>query len=360
MKIALIRRQYSPIGGAELYVQRLLGALVESGHEVHLLAEDWAELPSGVRLHPLKVGRGRGQRPVRFADAVEAEVGRDSYDCVFSLERTRRQDVYRAGDGVHRVWLERRRQFAPWWKRPLVGLGRFHRNVLQLEAQTFDPNRTQRVIVNSEMVRQEIRSDFDFPAERIHLVRNGVDVERFRHGDGAACRKRLGLGEQVVLLLFVGSGWERKGLAFLLAVLRQLPQDSFHLLVVGKGRPPQLALPNVTFAGSWNRLEEAYAAADVFTFLPIYEPSANVCCEALAAGLPVVTTRQNGASELIESGLNGSVIDRATDTAAAAEAIRNWAARRAQRPVPVRADLSLERNVTETLAVLALAAEERR
>src|ERR1041385_6304534 len=98
MKLAIIRRQFSATGGAELYLQQLLGLLSERGHQLHLLAEAWDNTPPGVTLHPLRTGASRARRPVAFADAVERELARDSFDCVFSLERTRRQDVYRAGE----------------------------------------------------------------------------------------------------------------------------------------------------------------------------------------------------------------------------------------------------------------------
>ena len=106
-------------------------------------------------------------------------------------------------------------------------------------------------------------------------------------------------------------------------------------------------------------LENAYAAADLFVFPPIYEPSANVVFEALAAGLPVVTSGCNGAAEVIEEGINGTVLEDPSDIGAILDAIRFWRARPNARPVPVKADLSLERNVRETLAVLELAAAER-
>ena len=118
MKLALIRRRFSATGGAELYLRRLLGVLAERGHELDLFTEAWDDTPPGVTLHPLRIRASRARRPVVFADAVRGELARHNFDCVFSLERTRRQDVYRAGDGVHRVWLQRRRQYSPWWRRP--------------------------------------------------------------------------------------------------------------------------------------------------------------------------------------------------------------------------------------------------
>ena len=404
MKLALIRRQFSATGGAELYLQRLLGMLAERGHELHLFTESWEEAPAGVTLHPLRIRASRARRPIVFAEVVRHELAGQSFDCIFSLERTRRQDVYRAGDGVHRVWLQRRRQHAPWWRRPLVGLGAFHRNILRLEAETFDPRNTGRVIVNSEMVKREILSHFAFPADRIHLVRNGVDVARFQGGDRTATRRRLGIQDDDFLLLFVGSGWERKGLTYALRAVRSLQMvtllhgfsqgvqrfvkesktvlagalgsDSrkpttthasqppspgkIKLLVVGKGKRPAHRPANVLFAGPMSAPENAYAAADLFLFLPIYEPSSNVVFEALAAGLPVVTTAQNGAAELIEEGVNGTVVDDPANIEEVVEEIAYWWSRRFYVPPVNAAELSLDRNVSETLAVLEQAARERR
>ena len=358
MKIALIRRHFSPTGGAELYMQRLIEALAEARHELHLFAETWAQTPAGVSFHPVDVHGSRAERPLRFAEAVETELAQCRLDCVFSLERTLRQDVYRAGDGVHRVWLLRRRQFAPWWRKPLIGWGAFHKNMLWLEAQTFDPRNTRFIIANSEMVRREILEHFRFPADRILLVRNGVEVARLQKGDRVATRTRFGVKENEFLLLFAGSGWERKGLAYVLQALRAWPSGTVKLLVAGKGNQPRGAPPNAIFAGALTEMHHAYAAADLLAFVPIYEPSANVCYEALAAGLPVVTSAYNGAGEIIQEKVNGSVISNPADIVALVEAIEYWKERRPRPPVPTAVDLSLSRNVQQTVAVLEIAARQ--
>ena len=311
----------------------------------------------------MPVSGSRAELPRQFAEAVDQALATERFDCVFSLDRTLRQDVYRAGDGVHRVWLRRRRQYAPWWKRLLVGSGAFHRTMLALERRTFDPNRTRRIIVNSEMVRREIVAEFGFPTERIHLVRNGIDVARFQQGRRTETRAQFGIKDEDFLLLFVGSGWERKGLPFLLRFMGQHSQGGqdpgLKLLVLGRGHRPAGAPPNVIFAGAQSRVEDAYAAADLFTFLPIYEPSANVVPEALAAGLPVVTSMFNGAAEVLEEGVNGTVIVEPADISALDRAVAFWRARRTARPVPCAAPLGLAENVASTLAVLELAARER-
>jgi UDP-glucose:(heptosyl)LPS alpha-1,3-glucosyltransferase len=357
MRLALIRRQFAATGGAELYVQRLVVALVAGGHEVHLFAESWRGQAVGVRLREVRVNGGRAERATRFAEAVDGMLGAEKFDCVLSLERTLRQDVYRAGDGLHRVWLERRRQFAPWWKRPLIGRGAFHRNMMALEARTFDPAGTKHVIVNSEMVRGEIAQHFPaFPQERIHLVRNGVEVQRFQNVNRSAARQRFGLKEGDFTLLFVGSGWERKGLPWLLRYMAAQGHDvGLKMLVVSRDRMRGPVPPNVILTGPLADVEQAYAAADLLTFLPIYEPCSNVVTEALASGIPVITTAFNGASELIDSGVNGHVLDDPRDLAMLGMQINHWRSIKPAR-VLTREPLDLETNVKSTIQVLELAA----
>ena len=232
--------------------------------------------------------------------------------------------------------------------------------MMQLEARTFDPVNTRHIIVNSEMARREILEHFQFPGNRIHLVRNGIDLDRYGRGQRSATRERFGIKPDDTLLLFVGSGWERKGLRFVLRAYHRLKAPRVRLLVVGKGKPP-LAVPDgVIFAGPMSDVENAYAAADLMVFLPIYEPSSNVVAEALASDLPVVTSSLNGASEIITPRKNGTIIADPRDTEAVVDAIRFWILQRGQAEMPPKEELSLERNVEETLAVLELAAREKR
>ena len=308
----------------------------------------------------MEISATRATRNLYFANAVKEKISREKFDCVFSLERTLRQDVYRAGDGVHKVWLQKRKQFSPWWKN-IFSVGAFHKNLLALETQTFNPKNTRHVIVNSEMVRNEILENFSFPAERIHLVRNGVDVARFQNGDRVGTRQKLGVAENEFLFLFVGSGWERKGLKYALAAFAILKQKhpQIKFAVIGKDRELAFAQDGVFFPSATTNLENFYAAADLFFFPPIYEPAANVVAEALAAELPVITSANNGAGEIISENVTGNVVQEFWRPEKLAAAAENWILQ----PRRVHADLSslaLERNVSETLAVLELTAQEKR
>jgi len=359
VKIALARREFGTGGGAELYLQRLIGVLLKERHEVTLITGDMETRMRGVKVRYVSLSGSRSAQVMQYDRGTRHMLKDLSVDCLFSLERLSRQDVLRAGDGVHATWLEQRRRYSSSWRRWLVGRGGFHRAMLELEKRAYDSNRTRRVIVNSEMVGRDMQERFDFPAERIHLVRNGVETERWRSGDRAATRARWGIKKDEFLLLFAGSGWERKGLRYVLETLAILRGENVKLVVAGKDKRPLGTLTDVIFAGSMSDMENAYAAADLMVFPPIYEPSANVVFEALAAGLPVVTSGFNGAAEVIEEGVNGTVIEDPSDVPALAQAVHEWMGRGIVRPVPVKADLSLKRNMRETLEVLTLAAEER-
>lgn len=363
MKIGIIRRQFAKSGGAELYTQRLLAGLVARNQETHLFAEKWDALPEGVVLHQVQSSGNRSERSRSFAERVQPLIRSAGLDCVLSLERTFCQDVYRAGDGVHRVWLERWRRFAPWWRRPFIGRSQFHRNLLELERQTFDARNTGRIIVNSEMVRNEILENFAFPPERIHLIRNGVETTRQGAFERSEARAAFGFEDEDFVVSFVGSGWERKGLPFVLNAVKLLPPHlRVRLLVVGKGRRPFFGSSRVIFAGPRKDVHRVYAASDLLITLPIYEPSANVVFEALAAGLPVITSAYNGAGELLQEGVTGSVVSDPADAEKVAERLMFWltSGRRGGQPAQERESLDTSRNVNETLSLLKMIAEEKK
>ncbi len=360
MNIALIRRRFTPVGGGELYLQRLIDSLLTENHTIELLSETWtAQESEGIRYHFIPGATSRARRAVSFAEGVAQLLPTLKTDCVFSLERTFKQDIYRAGDGVHRVWLERQKAFAPFWRKPFCGRGAHHRNLLALERQTIHPANTKFIIANSDMVRDEIVNLFPFPAERVRVIPNGVNLERFRTVDRHRARAQFGLTPSDFTLLFVGSGWERKGLKYTLQLLKDLqssasrfpePFRSVKLLVVGKGNAPLLGNPHTIYTGPIGEVELAYAAANLLAFLPIYEPAANVVTEALAARLPVLTSAQNGAAEWIKDARNGEVVDSPKNRAATLEAALRLM--HADAPPAPADSLSMDRNVADTLSLI--------
>jgi UDP-glucose:(heptosyl)LPS alpha-1,3-glucosyltransferase len=319
--------------------------------------DEWSSHASPGELH--RIG---GASPCAFADALEAFKPKQHCDLLFSLERVWRCDVYRAGDGVHAAWLNRRAEFEPPWKPWLRRFSRKHRELLELERQLFTPEAAGVVIANSHMVRREIEEHFGYPSDRIYVVHNGVPAPSAEAAfTREAARRELGFARDAYVLLFAGSGWERKGLRYAIAALERAAIPQSTLLVAGRGRRGGLPRSSrVRFLGAVPDLPRYHAAADVFLLPTLYEPFSNACLEAAAAGLPVITTRCNGFAEVIEAGTEGEVIEDPSHLDALAAALVRWSApeHRASAEPRLRelgGRLSIEANVQATLAILARA-----
>jgi UDP-glucose:(heptosyl)LPS alpha-1,3-glucosyltransferase len=190
-------------------------------------------------------------------------------------------------------------------------------------------------VANSEQVKAEIVQHYQVPAERLRVVYTGVDRERFRPENRSLHRERIrkdiGVPAEVPLVLFVGGGFKRKGLVGAVRAVAELDSSAAYLAVAGRGdEDPYRRLAaekglaqRVRFLGSRSDVEALYGAADVFCLPTLYDPCSNACLEALASGLPVVTSTANGASEAISEGRNGLVVTDPLDVAALAEALRS-------------------------------------
>src|SRR6187549_2782017 len=178
LKIAFARRGYSSSGGAEAYLKRLAAGLRAGGHEAGLFTTaQWPqdEWPFG------SITYLDGTTPLRFADELERLRPKIDCDVLMSLERVWNCDVYRAGDGVHRAWLDRRGRHTGGMRRVAHALNPKHLATLRLEQSLFGRRAAGRVIANSHMVQTEITQIYDYPAAQIDLVHNGVPVEMFAH-----------------------------------------------------------------------------------------------------------------------------------------------------------------------------------
>ncbi len=354
MKIGLVRRGFSRAGGAESYLKRLGRGLADAGHQLTLFAtEDWpgAELPYG------KLVRLKGSDPLAFSKAVQAV--RHSVEILFSLERIESCDCYRAGDGVHRVWLERRQAFQPSWKKSLRLSNGKHNKILELEQSLLGQRAARRVITNSKLVKNEIVTEFGYPEDQISVIYNGIADVHFKKKPGTRwdLRYDAGLSELDIGILFAGSGWERKGLRFAIEAVRSLKNRRIKFLVAGEGKKPAFTPSNVRFLGAVEDMHSLYVAADLFVLPTIYDPFSNACLEALSVGVPVVTTTSNGFSEIIESGVHGEILDRPDDVSALANAIQHWTSLSQREDIRTACvaraqQYTVDRNVAETLKVL--------
>lgn len=333
MHLAIIRQRYTPFGGAERFVSQALDALAGQGVALSLYTRQWPGGESAfqpVLCNPFYLGSL--WRDWSFGRAVCSAITRDRPTLVQSHERIPCCDIFRAGDGVHRVWLDERKRHLSRWRQLSVELSPAHRFRLAAERKLFASPRLKAVICISEMVKEEVLANFPIAPEKLHVIYNAVDCERYSPdlaSHRTEIRNRYGIPEQAVLFSFIGSGFERKGVEPAIAALARLPAEA-HLLVVGKDKHAAryaeqaraLGSGRVHFAGPQTDPRPFYGAADAFVLPTLYDPLSNAVLEALACGLPVVTSHKCGAGEIVAAHGAGFLSDARDVPAIAANMAR--------------------------------------
>ena len=360
MRIALVIERFDPRGGGvESVAWQVAHGLARAGDDVTVVAREAAASPA-VRVERVAIATAwQPWRVLAFSRAAARRAPRDRFDVVHSFSRTLHQDLFRAGGGSHADYLERRHGAIG---RSLRKLSPRHRVLLGIEARVFaDPSQT--LHCNSMLVRDEIARRYGVPDERLVVLYNGVDLTRFhpsRRADAKPLRAALA-GTDDPLWLFVGTGFERKGLD---TALRALAATRGVLAVAGRDDPARWrararaigVADRVRWLGARGDVEQLCAAADALLLPTRYDAFANACLEAAAAGLPVVTSRSNGAAEILGDG--GIAIGRADDVAGFAAALTSLAdpAARERRGAAARAvaeRFSWEAHVAQLRALYA-------
>jgi UDP-glucose:(heptosyl)LPS alpha-1,3-glucosyltransferase len=370
MKIALIRQKYTPFGGAERYMSRLIAGLVAKGHDVHVFASRW-ETGDDPKLtfHQVTAIRAVGWlRALTFSINCGNLLLREDFDVIFSLERTLHQDIYRAGDGCYRQWLTQKNLGKGVLARLLTHINPRHLTYLYMERKLFTDPGLKAIIANSKRGKDEIVSLHGVSPDKIHVVYNGIDPDEFpvegRDQHRAELAREFQLKDEI-RLLYVGSGFKRKGVPTLLKSVARL-DIPYRLFIVGKDRlnrfrkaADRLGIgERVIFTGPRTDVHRFYLGSDIFVFPTLYDPFSNATLEAMSCGLPVITTTINGVSEIISEGRNGCLINDPLDDKSIADAITRLAVREVREPMGEEArrtagEFTMERNVMETIKVIS-------
>lgn len=377
MKIALIRYRFTPFGGAERYMSRLIEGLCEAGHEVHVFAAEWeAGTDEKVVIHQVPVRTTTGWlKALTFSLNCRKLIPREKPDIVFSLERTLQQDIYRAGDGCHRRWLTQKNLGRGILHKAWTWLNPFQIAYVWLERRLFTDPGLKAIIANSRQGMDDIVRYYDVNPAKIHVVYNGIEPvvpdEQNRERLRRKMADEFGLGDEL-RLLYVGSGFRRKGVAAAIAAAARL-QVPFRLFIVGKGRAKsyrrlaeRLGIgEQVIFTGPRRDVEMFYQGSDLFVFPTLYDPFSNATLEAMAHALPVITTGFNGVSELICTGENGFVVQDPLDVASIADCLKKLESESLRRRMgdlaaKTAAAYTMDRNLAETMAVISLVATNGR
>jgi UDP-glucose:(heptosyl)LPS alpha-1,3-glucosyltransferase len=327
-------------GGAERYLVDLCTRMAGEGYEVHVYAEHQDEEDPRITFHSVKtILFPKSLRLLSFAIRATKAIENGNYDITFGVGNTLRADILQPHGGVHWAWFWRSLRV---YDHPILWAVKFLGRVFSpkqwvsgwIEDAPHQERPLRAIIAISDMVKQDMMHWYQIPEERITVVYNGVDIERFHPRNRQyreEIRRRYGIGEELVIL-FVSNNFRMKGLGFLIRALAEVKKEdhpSLRLLVLGRDRKePYLRLAKkigiseeVVFAGSTDEPEKYYGAADLLVHPTFYDACSLTVLEALASGLPVITTHFNGASGIITEGQEGFVISDPRDGKTLAEKI---------------------------------------
>ncbi len=338
MKVALVILHADPArGGAERYTRDVAAGLTARGHAVTVVAATFADVPAGVATVPVAAtGATRVGRYGRFLAGVDAATA-GRFDVVHAMLPVRRCDVYHPHAGVAAEAVA---------AAGVVGrLNRRRARFAAVERRLLGGPTPPVVLCLSGLIRSAVRRHHPaLPADRLVTLFNGTDLDRFdpaRQPDPRpTVRGELGFSDDDVVGLMLAQDFERKGLAQAIAALRAVPgwtllvggrdqQGPFRRLVARQGVEARLH-----FVGNVDDPAAYYRAADFFILPTRHDPCSLVVLEALAMGVPVISTARNGAVEAMRDGVHGRIVADQTDAAGLAAAVR------AVLPADTRAALS--------------------
>ena len=343
MKIAIIRRKFNPFGGAEQFITRTIEGLGAFKIQASIIAESWTKTDDAPTLAGqdwIKAdvqGNSRAAKFLSFQQSVATILSTHQFDLIQSHERLLGADIYRLGDGIHASWVARLAKVSPWYTKLWLKIDPYHRAVIRTEQEMAkEPNLTY--VANSTLVQQELMDWYQVPAKRIVLIENGIDTNAFTPSSQAekiAAKTKLGLNPQLPTVLFVGSGFARKGAFELLEAINSLPD--FQLMIVGhdkqltklKNRVKALKLEKrVLVTGPQSDVKPFLAAAELFCLPSLYDPFPNAVLEALCSALPVVVTSAVGITNALIHANAGLICNK--EPASIAQALlRAWGEREA-------------------------------
>jgi len=330
VRVALVIDRLDPArGGGEGYAVSLAKALCKRGHDVHVYAHTSSGPLEGIHFHALPMmSYPRWAKVLSMALSARQAVKGGSFDVIQGFGGTPWVDVYRPGGGLEIAWLrqdvltkERRVSRLFYLLKQTLSL-KFIMNIA-IEKAIYKNPKGPIIIANSNMVKEHILDVHNkMNPDRIEVIYNGVDLRRFhpqnRETLGRDARQRWGLGDSDMVILFMAHNFRLKGLLPLIRALSRLRGHSTRwiLLVAGRGNPKiyqreadRLGIyDRVKFVNQVQRPETALASCDLLVHPTFYDPFSNVCLEAMASGVPVITSRYNGASEVLREGVSGYLV----------------------------------------------------
>lgn len=324
MKIGMIGRSIPPFdrGGIQTHIAELSRAIANKGIDTHvfIVGEGSKKPGNELTLKHLFV------HPIRCVPLPRLTLGEYvsySLNCArhirrYNLDLVHGHSMYSFGYALTKklpyVATLHGTQYNEFKNSLLYGASPNHiiTDFSSMLMERYSGKRADRVIVVSQDNRRDVISQYEIPEEKIVTIPNGVNVSRFQP---STCDSKT--------VIFVGRLHERKGIDKLLESFSKVlaEQPEVVLKIVGSGedearlkslaRKLKLGNKNVKFLGfvPEKALPELYSNSSIFVLPSHYEGFGIVLIEAMSAGLPLVSVRTGGATEVIEEGKNGYIVD---------------------------------------------------
>jgi UDP-glucose:(heptosyl)LPS alpha-1,3-glucosyltransferase len=335
MRIALSAPDVNLAGGIERVVTETANWLAGAGHHVTVYAArtERAVLADAVQVHEIHVPANMDVLGLGFRSRADSAIKADGADVHGAFSALSPLGGVFWIPSVHRVGYDLLLTRRSVIGRLPVRLNPYHRVRLRLEREMFSPGGYSRLLALSDGVKSDVMSIYGVPETDVDVLPYGFDPGVFdaarRESARAEARVRFGYEEGDRVLLFVANELERKGFDVLLEALALLDDQSVKLLGAGRVAPhryrsqiARLGLASrLHWAGSSNDVALLHAASDAFVLPTRYEAWGLVIVEALASGLPVVTTRLAGAAVTVREGETGRLLRDCEDPQELAEAL---------------------------------------
>lgn len=362
MEVGLVLNKFDPAaGGVEQWTYQFSRSLISREYNVHIIASKFSE---NVELITPSVYQVNASGKVEFAHAAKDVIQNLNLDIVHDMGAGYYCDVLQLHSGAFEAGLHQNLIRIPKWKQPFKKilqkwLPRYHSFRTLAQLQYSQPN-TQ-VIALSKMVERDLKHHYQVNDDQIHLIYNGVDIDRFKpienFEDRTKIRTKLGVGENEIVFLIVAHNFELKGVPTLIKAAKSLIQKGHPIKVIVVGgkrihkyvrKVTALEIENqIQFVGSIDDPSEYYSASDVYVQPTFYDPCSLVVLEALAAGLPVITSKYNGAGELITVGKEGYIINDPHDPQELAQYMEKLLSHTLRSQMGINARMLAEENTFE-------------
>jgi UDP-glucose:(heptosyl)LPS alpha-1,3-glucosyltransferase len=310
--IVIPKANIAKTGGLEKQALEIAKAFAKKGHRVTILTTgDKIFLEKDLDISVVYFSSAKALslfKIQKFDHDCSIWLKRNKVDVILGMDKNTTQTHLRAGNGIHFAFLKSRRYAEGLLKYLTCLANPLHQTILQMEKRAYENKILKKIFTNSHMIKSQIQNHYNISTNKIEVIHNGVEFHKLDSFFDKWEDEKSPLKSQTYQLLFIGNGYRRKGLYHLLQALSCIKNEDFHLNVIGKDKhlkkyiqlSKSLKLDNkVSFLGPQKNIYNFYQLADCLVLPTFYDPFANVTVEALAMGLFVITSKDNGGHEIL-------------------------------------------------------------